>query len=34
MITIAIVEDDKKSAKILQDYILRYTQEKQEPISV
>lgn len=27
MITIAIVEDDKKSAKILQDYILRYSEE-------
>ncbi len=34
MITIAIVEDDKKSAKILQDYILRYSEEKQEPLAV
>ena len=34
MITIAIVEDDKKSAKILQEYILRYSKEKQEPLAV
>lgn len=33
-VTIAIVEDDKKSAKILQDYILRYSEEKQEPLAV
>ncbi len=34
MITVAIVEDDKKSSRIFQDYILRYSEEKQEPLAV
>lgn len=34
MITVAIVEDDKKSADLLKQYVLRYAEDKQEKLKV